>query len=74
MALIELIYLIFEFFDQRIAEAPAFLYIIDKKLNSPFLNQSNLIKNEMHKECCPRCFPTTEECTTFQASFKKLDA
>ena len=74
MALIELIYLVFEFFDQRIAEAPVFLYIIGEKLNSSFLNQSNLIKNEMHKECCPRCFPTTEEYTMFQASFKKLDA
>ena len=54
---------IINFLSQRIDEVPAFLYIIDKNLNTFFAEQ-NFILKEYH-ECCIKCFAEDQEMKDF---------
>ena len=54
---------VFEFFRKMATEVPAFVHIIEAKLNEPA--NGDLLKNKVHSKCCVRCFQSEEEKLAF---------
>ena len=70
---IEIVRIIFEFLTERVEEVPAFLYVIDQKLNVIHLDEDSHAKNEEHMTCCIRAFYSEEETLSFRSRFDFLE-
>ena len=60
-----LIYLIFDFLKERVSEVAAFLYIIDEKLNSRFMEDESFTAKSKNHACCMLSFKSQEEESKF---------
>ena len=54
--LIRLIFMIFDFLKERVSEVAAFLYIIDAKLNTRFMDDASFTSNCKNHQCCMLSF------------------